>query len=541
MATRTILQPRFYTWTFPGAPIRVRLLLDVVRELQAAFAGTARGGRPERTGILLGSAGHTTEICQTAPCPDLSPDTVARALERCRPSHGKTPVGFYRTQSEERLHLTEEEIAVARQYFSHPGDVFLIVHLAATGPETATFFFWDDTRIHADFAFLQFPFDVPLLEERERLRATEGEARHAGAVNEDGDPPAARIVPLPVPPSPPRGDGRRPRKLLLMGAGAILLMSAAFFAGRARLAPPKPAPTAEALSTLGLKLQRQASDLMVSWDRDAVVASGAESGLLNIRDGDQQKTIGLSREQLRAATILISPESTQVQIQLTLLLPDQKTLRASGMALIAARQQPPDTPPVTRAERPAPQRAVESRPRIASAARRAAPAPPHTLPPPPEVEPKVATPLAPPQTLAPPPVIPRPAPPVEAPLPAVAPPAGAPPAVAPPAGAAPTGTGTPRPGDPAEGHEVVPARFVSGRKPRYPDPAFRAHVEGTVVVEAVIGPNGEVKQMTVISGPGLLRDEAVNSVRAGKFTPARVNGKPVTAPTRVEVNFHGNW
>jgi len=88
---------------------------------------------------------------------------------------------------------------------------------------------------------------------------------------------------------------------------------------------------------------------------------------------------------------------------------------------------------------------------------------------------------------------------------------------------------------------VVPARFLSGKKPRYPPAAFRAHVQGTVVVEAVVGPEGEVKQLSVISGPPLLRDEAVNAVRSGKFVPARVNGRPVSAPTKVEVNFRGNW
>jgi protein TonB len=88
---------------------------------------------------------------------------------------------------------------------------------------------------------------------------------------------------------------------------------------------------------------------------------------------------------------------------------------------------------------------------------------------------------------------------------------------------------------------VKPAEFQSGDKPVFPDAARNARVQGIVVVEAIVGVDGKVKDAKVISGHALLRDAAVRAVRTWTFKPASINGQPVEAPARAEVNFRGVW
>ncbi len=63
--------------------------------------------------------------------------------------------------------------------------------------------------------------------------------------------------------------------------------------------------------------------------------------------------------------------------------------------------------------------------------------------------------------------------------------------------------------------------------PVYPDMALQAGVEGSVLVRALVGKDGKVRQVLVISGPEMLRDAAVASAKTALFRPAILNNKPV--------------
>jgi TonB family protein len=71
----------------------------------------------------------------------------------------------------------------------------------------------------------------------------------------------------------------------------------------------------------------------------------------------------------------------------------------------------------------------------------------------------------------------------------------------------------------------------------YPPQARQMGQHGTVVLEALVGPDGSVKDVKVVSGPPLLRQAAIDSVRRWKYHPFRLNGKKVSAQTQVEVEF----
>ena len=66
------LTTQCYIWTFPGAPLRICLQLDVVSSLQEILtpaAGREGEGSVEQRGILLGriGGGNVTEITASHP------------------------------------------------------------------------------------------------------------------------------------------------------------------------------------------------------------------------------------------------------------------------------------------------------------------------------------------------------------------------------------------------------------------------------------------------------------------------------------------
>ena len=71
----------------------------------------------------------------------------------------------------------------------------------------------------------------------------------------------------------------------------------------------------------------------------------------------------------------------------------------------------------------------------------------------------------------------------------------------------------------------------------YPQQARAMGQHGTVVLEALVGTDGSVKDVKVVSGPPLLRQSAMDAVRRWKYQPFRLNGKRIAAQTQVQVDF----
>ena len=71
----------------------------------------------------------------------------------------------------------------------------------------------------------------------------------------------------------------------------------------------------------------------------------------------------------------------------------------------------------------------------------------------------------------------------------------------------------------------------------YPPIARSSGVQGVVVIEATIGPDGHVKDAKVLRSVPLLDQSALDAVRQWEFTPTIVNGVAVPVITTVTVNF----
>jgi protein TonB len=73
--------------------------------------------------------------------------------------------------------------------------------------------------------------------------------------------------------------------------------------------------------------------------------------------------------------------------------------------------------------------------------------------------------------------------------------------------------------------------------PLYPVVARQAHIEGVVILEAVLDDQGRVESVRVLRSIPLLDQAAVDAVRQWRFTPALLNGQAVPVVMTVTVNF----
>jgi protein TonB len=73
--------------------------------------------------------------------------------------------------------------------------------------------------------------------------------------------------------------------------------------------------------------------------------------------------------------------------------------------------------------------------------------------------------------------------------------------------------------------------------PAYPDIAVRSNVQGAVVLECTISPQGRVAAVKLIQGIPLLNEAAVAAVRQWVYTPTLRDGVPVSIIMTVTVRF----
>jgi len=87
------------------------------------------------------------------------------------------------------------------------------------------------------------------------------------------------------------------------------------------------------------------------------------------------------------------------------------------------------------------------------------------------------------------------------------------------------------------GGDVQQAKLVNSVPPVYPALAKNQHISGNVLIDALIDANGKVTTMKVVSGPTLLHQAAMDSLRQWKYRPAMLDGKPVSMHLTVTIQF----
>ena len=84
---------------------------------------------------------------------------------------------------------------------------------------------------------------------------------------------------------------------------------------------------------------------------------------------------------------------------------------------------------------------------------------------------------------------------------------------------------------------MQPAQLFRSVPPIYPPMAKAQHVSGNVQIDALIDASGNVAELKIISGPGMLHRAALDAVKQWKYKPAMLDGQPTSMHLTVTVQF----
>jgi TonB family protein len=71
----------------------------------------------------------------------------------------------------------------------------------------------------------------------------------------------------------------------------------------------------------------------------------------------------------------------------------------------------------------------------------------------------------------------------------------------------------------------------------YPMEALEQRVEGVVKIQQVVGADGRVRSVKLLSGPAILAPAALDAARYWRYLPALLNGQPVETEQDIEIGF----
>jgi protein TonB len=87
------------------------------------------------------------------------------------------------------------------------------------------------------------------------------------------------------------------------------------------------------------------------------------------------------------------------------------------------------------------------------------------------------------------------------------------------------------------GGNVQAANLIRKVVPVYPPLAKQARIQGTVRFQAIIGKDGTIQNLQLVSGHPLLVANAQQAVSQWIYRPTLLNGDPVEVVTTIDVNF----
>jgi protein TonB len=87
------------------------------------------------------------------------------------------------------------------------------------------------------------------------------------------------------------------------------------------------------------------------------------------------------------------------------------------------------------------------------------------------------------------------------------------------------------------GGQVKAPKLIQYQAPVYPTIARVSKVQGVVLIDATVDEHGDVVEVHILSGPGLLLQAALDAVMRWKYEPTYLNGQPFPVQMHVTVNF----
>jgi TonB family protein len=84
---------------------------------------------------------------------------------------------------------------------------------------------------------------------------------------------------------------------------------------------------------------------------------------------------------------------------------------------------------------------------------------------------------------------------------------------------------------------VIGAQIRKQPQPSYPPEARARRIQGRVRFAAIIGKDGKIRDLQLVSGPLALYEASREAVLKWEYRPTTVEGKPVDVSTEIDVNF----
>ena len=366
---------RFYEWSFPGAPVRVRLKLELIPKILGHLVEGSDPDskvRKECGGILLGGIeGNCVEICDFEPfvngqqvdpffvLKDSDKVGFQKAVDRWKQSG--TPfeaVGLCRSHMHDTLSLHEHDVSLFDAVFPNPFHVFLLVQPAGSdGWPVAAFFFRDGGNVFTE-SVLPFPFNQAILETEVRSTvwpASELEDRPSlPALAQTSTTSTTRRAHYPI---------LALTALIL----SVLALASTFYPGK-KASPPS-LPYA---SPLILSVQPSSGGLAINWDAASPVIKNARVGMLSFQNETKREEVPLSVSTLRTGQFVYRNEAKTLQVMLEVFSAEGERTRE---LVLISNPDPPAAIDVAQTTGPSPS------PNTVSAPKAAGERAPHTPPP----------------------------------------------------------------------------------------------------------------------------------------------------------------
>jgi protein TonB len=85
--------------------------------------------------------------------------------------------------------------------------------------------------------------------------------------------------------------------------------------------------------------------------------------------------------------------------------------------------------------------------------------------------------------------------------------------------------------------KVTAATIVDRINPQYPPEARAGHVQGEVLLHAIIDKEGKISELQVLSGDDVLAKSALEAVRQWRYKPMLLDGEPAEVDTTITITF----
>ena len=84
---------------------------------------------------------------------------------------------------------------------------------------------------------------------------------------------------------------------------------------------------------------------------------------------------------------------------------------------------------------------------------------------------------------------------------------------------------------------MMQGNLIHKVEPQYPVRATQLHIQGAVIIKAIIGRDGVIERAEVERGLPLLVQASLAAVRQWRYRPYYLNNEPIEVETEITINF----